>query len=813
MKKITTLLLLLVAALVVVMPTFADEATELVDIYPYDDPGALYGPSTPFTLVGDSNWDMEFLGYRYHFVRGGARFAHLWTDADADGIYAPTDYPALDWNAFAVMTFNDSPDEIELSTTSARTDITSVVQRIYSYFNADNELAMFEDHIFTYYIHNDGTDTTYNADWRLATDAEKAAFDAAEAPLVDTPKTRLTHVRIIRDETDSDGYVLEPIGYLGWRNPDLTALTGDDAVPEAEQSLLVDWNPNHVVIPAGWTVVSFGTNDRGAYSSTDFIKLFAATFKEAQAPKMVSVYSNPGVKFNGLATQDDDLGTPGIQIIVDHNASSFNLSNAVTVTSNKMFDASDAIINEVENLDYQVDIYDSVDFNSAEEDHEPTILETIKFTYNSDDKKYVASGAVSKVDTSVFGGSYIAVYTTEHPVLGVTRVEVTISVGTLPPKFENVKTRYADESMFVDLLGNITANDGYGNDKTSDIVITPPALFNIYNPKPGTHEIKLEFKHTVEVLGNLIPSKILIGETLVSTTVDNPTVQGTLASNVTLYTQSFTHTSTGYAALTIVHFDKDGKMIQSVSRTDWKMWNEAGEGTLGSDALIKNWLESIDFSDGAFVVFFGNAGRVQANALRFGDTVTLTKGYREDPTFIDIITKTSYNLVVDDKTAPQVLVVDNNYTIESDQYASAEAAILANIVGVDNYDSRSQLSTYVIANGGLAAANGKLIVGTYTVTVAAEDRAGNVDEATFTVTVKAAKPTQQEVDQKVDEKVDEVEANIPLDTITPDQVDEAIKDALGSYDGVSVLTAVLMSLGAALVSFGGAALLFFLKKK
>src|SRR5690606_31993307 len=102
-----------------------------------------------------------------------------------------------------------------------------------------------------------------------------------------------------------------------------------------------------------------------------------------------------------------------------------------------------------------------------------------------------------------------------------------------------------------------------------------------------------------------------------------------------------------------------------------------------------------------------------------------------------------------------------------------------------------------------------------------DDRAGNSSEVSFTVTVRPARLTQEEIEQaieeRVEERVEEAEAQIPQDTITPDEVDaaieQAIEDALASYDGVGVLTAVLMSLGAALVSFGGAALLFFLKKK
>src|SRR5690554_2146813 len=569
MKKITTLLLLLVAALVVVMPTFADE--ELVDIYPYDDPGALYGPTTPFTLVGDSNWDMELLGHRYHFVFGGVRFAHQWTDGDADGIYAPTDYPELEWNAFAVMTINDGPDEIEMSTNSARTDITSVVHRIYSYFNENGELAMFEDHIFQYYIHNDGSDVTDNADWRLATEAEIDAFDAAADPEVDTPDTRYAHVRIIRDETDTDGYVLEPIGYLTWRNPDL------DALPEEEQSLLVDWHPNNVVIPAGWSVVSFGNNDRVAYSATDFVKMLVPSFLEEETPKMNRVYTNQGLVFNNLASHDDDLETTGIQMIVDHLAEDFDLPNNITVTRVKMFDENGKTINDVEKLSYKVDIYESADYHSVEEDHVPTILETINFVYDADADTYTPDAALTVVDSSVFGAGYVAVYSVDHPEDGLVQREVSISVGVLPPRFENLVRRFVDEGVFVDLLGEVTANDGYGNDLTNAIEITTPAGFNMYNPKPGTYEIGLKFNHTVEVAGRIIPDVIKIGELDIETTRKNPDINASFSGHVTLYTEPFTYTHTGWAAFTVVHFDGEGKMVQSVSRTDWKMWNESGE--------------------------------------------------------------------------------------------------------------------------------------------------------------------------------------------------------------------------------------------
>lgn len=806
MKKITTLLLLLVAALVVVMPTFADE--ELVDIYPYDDPGALYGPTTPFTLVGDSNWDMELLGHRYHFVRGGVRFAHLWTDADADGIYAPTDYPALSWNAFAVMTINDGLDEIEMSTNSARTDITSVVQRIYSYYNEDGELSMVEDHFFQYYIHNDGADATDNADWRLATEAEITAFEAAADPLVDTPNTRFSPVRIMRDDADADGYVLEPIGYLTWRNPDLSAL------PEAEQSLLVDWHPNNVVIPAGWTVVSFGTNDRGAYSATDFVKSLVPTFADAEAPVMNAVHTHPNPEFSGLTGHDDDAASAGVQMIVEFNEVGFDLPNDVSVKWTKMYDEDGFIVNEEEKLDYTVSIYDVADYNSAEEEHVPTVLETITFTYDAVEDAYTPDKAISVVDSSVFGAGYIAVYAAEHPEDGLTEIEVDIAIGVLPPRFENVKNRFADESVYVDLLGDITANDGYGNDLTSSITVTPPAGFNMYNPKPGAYNINLEFTHNVFIAGD--PTVLTIGTTDYS--IDLETVNAVANVSVLTYgrfavfteSEAVNDVGSGYGSV-FLYAAADGTLKEWFDRYNWNHMTESGV-VVKDEAQFNAWRSGLTLAEGEFVV--GMHGGTNTSGLRnlaFGHPIDFVLGTEDFET--DIVTSASYQLTIDDKTAPQVVVVNNNYTIEADAFADAEAAILANVVAIDNFDLRSQLSIYVVDNDGLAVANGKLIVGTYSVTVAAEDRAGNFDEVTFTIVVKAAKPTQEEVDQQVDDKVDEVETKIPADTMTPDEVQAAIDDALASSGGVSVLTAVLMSLGAALLSFGGAALLFFLKKK
>lgn len=826
MKKITTLLLLLVTALIlVVAPAYAEEEEEaLIDLYPYDSPSNMTDnePITEGVRVGTSNWTLDYLGYRYHFARSSVRYGHQFNDDNADGVYDATEYPGVSFGAFAAMTINNTDEDMELVTNDLRKNISSDIHRMYAYFNEDMELAMFEDQFFTYYIHNDGTDALYNADWRFATEAEIAAYDATEEPLVDTPNTRLTHVRVIKDADDEQGYVLEPLVYIKWTNPDLAALTGEDAVAEADQSILVDWNPNHVVIPAGWSAVSFGTFDRGSYKATDLVKELHTAFLAETTPVAVATYESQKPVFAGLTAHDDDAVSSGVQMIVEFNQADFDLPNDISSSWLKMYDG-ELLVNENEKLGYKVDIYESADFYSVEEDHVPTILETITFAYDSEADTYTPDKALSVVDSSVFGAGYVALYSSENPVGGVEEVVVDIAVGVLPPRFENVKNRYVDESVFVDLLGDITANDGYGNDKTGDIKITAPAGFNVYNPKPGTYKIDLEFTHNVFIAGDpSTPDSVEFNGVDYVITQTN-TKLATVANDVSLYTDVENLKTTTFSwgsAGVIIEVDGDGNIIRTINRRTWGLVDQANPlATAPGDAsgMFNDWLSGITLEENGFVVIIGvNLADAYAAAgtLNYEDSVVFNEGLEGTPDFSqDIVTKTSYNLTVDDKTAPQAIVVNNNLTIEADAFASAEAAILSNIVAVDNYDSRTQLSLYVLNNGGLSATGGKLSVGTYTVTVGVEDRAGNASEVSYTLTVKAAKPTQEEVDQKVDDKVEDVEAQIPQDTITPDQVEEAIQDALDSYDGVSVLTAVLMSLGAALVSFGGAALLFFLKKK
>lgn len=812
MKKITTLLLLCLAALVLIAPAYADETDGLVELYPYNDPGALYGPSTPFTLVGDSFWDVEFLGHNYHIVRGGARFATMFNDANSDGLIQPTEYGALSWNAFAALTINDGPDEITMTTNNARADITSVVQRLYSYFDENGVLQMFEDHIFTYHIVNEGSDVTTNADWRLATEAEITAYTASATPAVDFPNMRVAPIRIIRDAVDTDGYVLEPLTSLTWRNPDLSAL------PEAEQSLLLDYNPNYVVIPGGWTVISWGTNDRGASNqkTTDWIKTFARSILNPAVEPLVVEYDTQDPVFAGVTALDNDPATPGVQIVVDYQDASFDLSNTVNATWIDMFDdTTGLIINQTKKLSYKVEVFEGEE-----------LVETINFAYDSGTDAYTPDKALSVVDVNTFGAAYTAKYSATHPENGTKEVLVDIVVGVIPPRFVGVANRYSDEGVFIDLLDGIIADDGYGNDITDTVEVTVPAGFNYFSPKPGVYTIQLDFTHHVHIPG--ITAQTTFGAQTFSY-VFNPKLAASNAQPVQVYDATgITHIQTNWNTSDQMQFTSEyivvaanGTVREKLSRANNKLVNAANPlptTNAGNTNVVDPyvWLDSTVLAPGEYLIVIvgagANAANVAAKALAFGDPVSVVLGV---PAQDHYLPKTAtYQLTIDDKTAPNVFVIDEAYTIEADKFSNVDQAILANVVAFDNFDTKAQLEIYVVEYDGMAVASGKLVPGSYDVQVFVDDQAGNSTMVTFTVVVKAAKPTQEEVDQKVDDKADEIETQIPTDTITPEEVQDAIDAALAAQEpGVNVLTAVLMSLGAALLSFGGAALLFFLKKK
>lgn len=804
MKKVVVFVLLGLF-LAISMSFNAEAADDLIDLYPYDQQACLEAANAcTQTKVGSSYWTFEYAGYRYHFVRGAARYVSEFNDANANGLIAANEMGALSWNAFAGVIFNNTDETVVLSTLNARTDLTSVVHRIYTYWDADGVLQMVENHIHTYYIFNDGTPEA--PDWRLATEAEKTAYDAAD------PKpatTRVAYVRMKLDDTDTDGYVLEPLGYLKWTNADVDTVADTNV---ENWSTIITGDPNYVTIPADWSVVTFGTFDRGSYKATELVtKIPTLMVDETVDPIAFHYAPQPSVFSNELGAMDDDPASEGINVVVEYNGT-FDLPNNISVSWVDMFDDMGAIIHKTEKLDYEVEI-----------SQEGMILETIEFTYDEVTDSYTPSGAVTVIDSSAFGDGYLATYRAINPEMQVTEREVDIVIGVMPPKFVGVANRYVDEDMYVDLLDGITADDGYGNDITDTIQVTYPAGFNYYNPQPGQYQIDLEFSHHVHFDG--VQSTLDFNGTIRNwneVTGYNADINVNTYANYAVFDDltNFRDAASAWGSVFVV-VGADGKVDEIYDRYDWG-YTSATENDVIKDLVhFTAWQAAVTIEEGGYIVTaHGSTYTPPMRALTYDSPVTLVIGY---PDFdYDIIKNASYTLTVDDTTAPVALIVDENYTIEMGQYSNRDDAILANVVVFDYFDAIDDLAVYVSNNGNLNLNAG----GTYPVEVTVEDLAGNTTVVSFDVHVVPAPASEQDVIDMIDEQaVNEDEINGILDSYTFTQAEiqamidaakaEATQDALDSLPedqvGTQIGVTIVIALGASAISFIGAIL--FLKKK
>jgi len=747
MKKIVVFLLLGFASFALLAGNSSHAEGELVDLYPYDQQACLEGTNEcTQTKLGSSHWTMEYAGHRYHFVRGAARYVTEFEDDNSNGFISALEIGALSWNAFAGLTINDTDQQVILETANARTDLTSVVHRKYSYFDELGQLQMFEDHISVYYIHNDGT--TEAPDWRLATEAEATAYDTAVAsgdPLVDTPNTRLTHIRMALDDVDTDGYVIEPLKYLTWTNADVDTAVETD--PEDWSTIingdgvLFNGNPNFVVIPAGWTVVSWGTLDRGTANplTTAYIEDMPEFMLDSALDPMAVMYDPQPAMFSGVSALDDDAVSAGVNIVVEYNGT-FDLDPAVSASWVNMFNTEGKIINATEKLDYSVTI-----------SQDGTDLETIDFTYDLGTDSYTASAAVTMVDTSEFGAGYTATWMTTTPEGDETTAVADIVIGVMPPKFAGVEDRFIDQNVFVDLLEGITADDGYGNDKTASIEVTYPSSLNPYNPFPGEYQIDLEFTHHVFIPGvnpfiDLNGTQFEFDGSLNEQTT-NFRYEVIVYTDVTNFkTSSFGWSSSGV----YIEVGGDGNVIRTIDRHNWDLVDENGLNTpANASGIWDSWLANLTLEQDGYLIAVGwGMGDVYtaAKALAFGDPVSYDLTFIEDFNY-DIVTTDSYVLTVDDMTAPILMVVNENYSIYAGEYDNVNQAILANVVAYDFTDAQSDLVKYVSNNGGLDLTT----PGTYTVEVTVEDVAGHTDVQSFDVVVKEAMLTEADVEALIED--------------------------------------------------------------
>jgi len=762
MKKITLLLLLFMGLVLSYTATVYADGEELIDLFPYRQEACLNSTNEcTQTKLGNSNWQYIYNGHRYHVVRGSARYVTEFDDADADGFIGATEMTALSWNAFASVIINDTAEGVVLKTANARTDLTSVVHRIYSYYDQTGKLVMFEDQILTYYIFNDGT--VELPDWRLATDAEKQAF--IDAPAESKPvTTRFTHIRMKLDSTDSDGYKLEPLTYITWKNADVPA-----EQPKTEWSKIVTGDPELVTIPAGWTVISYGTLDRDGTTNpatTNFIKsLPAAMINTATAPLQL-IYNHQPAMFDGIIAMDDDLVTPGINVVVEYEGS-FDLPNTISASWLNMFDTNNKIINSTEKLNYEV----TISKNGVN-------LETITYTYDSITDAYTPSGSVTQIDSSVFGSGYVATYKAITPKGAETLAVVDIVIGVMPPRFSGVANRYSDQGIMIDLMEGITADDGYGNSKTNDVMVTYPANFNPYNPLPGVYNIDLEFIHNIFIPG-ILPTVTVKAEVVSwnpTLYYDKPVNVNDAAgvikvwSDVTLFR---TAASAWGSVMTVVA--ADGTLKERYDRYNWNYTTSTGT-IVGDATTFAAWQANLVLLPGEYVV--AAHGSVHATRLRdanlaFGDPLIVQVGKADFD--YDIVTQSSYTITVDDTVAPIVLAVADNYRVEIGRFTNVNELILSNVTVFDNYDAKQDIALFVSNNGGLNLNN----PGTYAVVVTAEDIAGNASTVSFNIILTQPTLTQATI-----------QALIAAGTLTEAQIQALIDaDMLTEAQVIALITA------------------------
>jgi len=907
-----------------------------IELYPYDKEECLNAePTCTRTKVGDAHWDVSYNGYNYNVARGQARFVIDMSDDNSDGFIDATEMPAHSWASFGGIIVNDTAEDIIFKTMNSRGDLTSVVDRIYVYFDENGDLAMFEDHYVTkHYIFNDGT--VADPDWRLATAAEATAYDAADPKPADT---MLTTIRMALDDVDSDGYVIEPLASLKWYAQGVDPVADPDVT---HWSSIIAGDPNNVSLPAGWTILSFGSLDRDGSNpkTVDFIKTLPAALAAGTVDPVEVVYDDQPAWFGGMGALDDDAVTPGINIVVDYNGS-FSLGNDVTATWLDMFnDATGKIQNANAPLPYSVTI--SQDGND---------LETIDFTWNATNLEYDASAAVTTVDTSVFGAGYLATYVVTTPEGVETTATADIVIGVMPPKYAGVEDQYINEGTYIDLFAGITADDGYGNDVTSSIMVTAPANFNTYAPLPGVYTIDLEFIHHVHFDGeastitidgttqefntsqiNSVTAlnvdavsayaiftdstmaqdvgwawgsvMVLVGAdglvdaiydrytwdiddstgtsvgdavvfaawkdalvieeggfviashgstispalralaydspvTYVNREIDTVTIDGVrmdwdvaglnsatslnpdASANYAIFTDSDMAQDVAWSWGTVlVLVGADGKVDAVYDRYTWDIDDSTGT-SVGDAVVFAAWKDALTIEDGGFVI--GSHGGTISPALR-------ALAYDDDVSYMlsavefdyDIHTFESFMVTVDDITAPQAMVINEDYTIVVGDFATADDAILANVAAFDTFNAQDDLAVYVSSNGGLVVST----PGTYNVEVTVEDVAGNSAVVTFAVTVVAAPVivTQAEIDAAIAAAIDaavdgDVQNLLDAQTITQTEIqaliDVAVQAAIDGLPedevGATTGTAVISSVVAGSIALGGSVLLSVFK--
>jgi hypothetical protein len=333
-------------------------------------------------------------------------------------------------------------------------------------------------------------------------------------------------------------------------------------------------------------------------------------------------------------------------------------------------------------------------------------------------------------------------------------------------------------------LEGIVAEDGYGVDYTDEIVIDKPAGLNVYAPEPGVYDINLEFTVPIFIEGVDPNLTFSVDGTDYEYNWDPATMENP-DSDVTACTDdfcvwtdetNFVDAGTGWSSV-VVKVGADGNVDVIYNRYNHDFTTETGTTNDGGTNFL-TWQSSVVLEEDEYIIGAHGTGSAgyQLRNLSYDDPVVLSY---EDVADIDedIVTTASYTLTVDDLTAPRALIVNDGYTITTDEFDNVEDAVLANVVVFDNHDTMDDIAVYVSDNGGMLVDT----AGTYTVEVTAADYAGNETVVTFDVEVVDATPilSDSEVQAMIDDSTltaTEIQAMIDASILTEEDV-QALIDA------------------------------------
>lgn len=805
MKRIFTSLLLVLAGLFMfatlsVQPVKAE--TDLIDLYPNEDVNNLKGN------FGNSNWVLDFAGYRYHTVSFMARFASNFDGIEEKAEFKGSEIGHLSANAMGGIIHNDTEKDVVLKD-GDRTALTAVINRVWAVFDEEGKLVLFEDHINVYYM----TEVAGEDYFRLSTPEEIALFDEAEEG--EKPANiRQTHIRIALNE-DGETYKAEPLGYLKWTNADYVP-ESEGVEEEGVPSVIFEHDVNEVHLNAGWTALHFSTWDRGKPNFNALIALMPGLLA-SQEEKMELNYLNPAPYFVNLSEKDVNKSEPGINFVYDYET---------TPVVSMLIDEVEA--RHVNDEQFKKGQFSLVDFVLKLYDEENELLETINVTYDAEEKEYVPEKEVfEQLDTSLFGARYYVVFeATQLPMEGFETSSVTgpkvientiVDIGVLPIHFTGVENRYLDEGLPIDLLEGIKAYDNSRdlkgiNDTLSYEIVnekTNSSHFNIWNAKAGTYRVTvkayLDFVQAIDISEDV---EISFGEyegtitkERINISVDpfgyaSPPPPMAMFTEFTESTRTLLKTSDLKYNVQMALIDGSGIVVAYFNTVSGKMRVEGGAETTiagnNREPSRSTWIDAIDFGVG-YKLIAGYAPADDVHVLlqkvNVGDKIE-GLGFAAR-----VHGETTYRLTVADFTPPKVVVRAETLEIYTDTaFVDAEEAILSNIVIFEEYG-------YTVAMPG---ANRIDITepGEHNVRVIVTDDSLNEVEVNFTLLVKPAKLSEEEVNAIIADLEDRIR-DLEEQNGTGTSPSTGCQSAINSATPIFVILSVLL----------GTFVVVFLKKR